>query len=304
MGLKIALLSRDNGVGLSLDAGLLTDLFTSAGHDVAFHDWQAPTMPHADVAIHLELVSRNLAQCADKNIAILNLEWYPSEWMKYLPAFDQIWAKSSYALRYCRNRGGKNVQLTGFMGKDLYDPDVKRELRCMHLRGRSGMKGTEQVIDAWRQAPDLPPLTIISQEEIRLPSGLGNRVEVVMSPSDEERDRLMNQASIHICPSIAEGWGHYITEAMSVGATVVTTDASPMNEHIRPEWGYLVGVTRTRNHHQAILTYTSSNLIMEAVRRAAALTPERRRQVGDMARTQFLKRNADFEKIALRLVER
>lgn len=304
MGLKIALLSRDNGVGLSLDAELLTDLFTSAGHEVAFHDWESAAMPHVDVAFHLELVSRNLAQCADKNIAVLNLEWYPSEWMKYLPAFDQIWAKSAYALRYCRNRGGKNVQLTGFLGKDLHDPDVKRELKCMHLRGRSGMKGTEQVIDAWRRAPDLPPLTIISQEPIRLPDGLADRIEVVISPSDEERDRLMNQASIHVCPSIAEGWGHYITEAMSVGATVITTDASPMNEHIRPEWGYLIGVTRTRNHHQAILTYTSPDLIVKAVRRAADLTPERRQQVGEMARAQFLKRNAEFKQIALRLVER
>lgn len=304
MGLKIALLSRDNGVGLSLDAELLTELFTSAGHEVSFCDWQAETMPHVDVAFHLELVSRNLAQCADKNIAVLNLEWYPAEWMKYLPAFDQIWAKSAYALRFCRNRGGKNVQFTGFLGTDLYDSQVKRRARCMHLRGRSGMKGTEQVIEAWRRAPDLPPLTIISKDEVRLPEGVEGRVEVILSPSDKERDRLMNEASIHVCPSIAEGWGHYITEAMSVAATVVTTDASPMNEHIRPEWGYLLGVATTRNHHQAILTYTNPNLIVEAVRRAAALTPERRWQIGHAARTQFLKRNAEFKEIALRQVER
>jgi glycosyltransferase involved in cell wall biosynthesis len=304
MGLKIAMLSRDNGVGLSLDSNLLTDLFTSAGHEVSFYDWQDQAMPHSDVAFHLELVSRNLAQCADRNIAILNLEWYPAEWMKYLPAFDQIWAKSAYALRFCRNRGGKNVQLTGFLGIDLYDPLVKREVRCMHLRGRSGMKGTDQVIEAWRRAPDLPPLTIISKDPVKLPDGLEDRVEVVMEPSDEERNRLMNRAEIHVCPSIAEGWGHYITEAMSVGATVITTDASPMNEHIRPQWGYLLGVTSTRNHHQAVLTYTSPNLIVEAVRRAVALKPERRRQLGQATRAQFLKRNAEFKEIALRLVER
>lgn len=304
MGLKIALLSRDNGVGLSLDAALLTEMFESAGHEVGFHDWQSTEMPRADVAFHLELVSRNLAQFADKNIAILNLEWYPREWMKYLPAFDQIWAKSGYALRFCRNRGGKNVQLTGFLGLDLHDPDVKRELKCMHLRGRSGMKGTEQVIEAWATHDDLPPLTIISKDPLNIPEWARDRVTVIESPSDEERNRLMNEAEIHVCPSIAEGWGHYITEAMSVGAVVVTTDASPMNEHIRPEWGYLVGVTRTRDHHQAILTYTTPSLIAEAVRRAAALAPERRREVGRTARERFLTRNAEFREIALRLVER
>jgi glycosyltransferase involved in cell wall biosynthesis len=304
VGLKIALISRDNGVGLSLDASLLTELFTSAGHEVTFHDWQDKSMTHVDVAFHLELVGRNLAQCADRNVAILNLEWYPAEWLKYLPAFDQIWAKSSYAHRFCRNRGGKNVQLTGFLGTDLYDPEVKRELRCMHLRGKSGMKGTEQVIAAWSKAADLPPLTIISKDPVSIPAALEKRITVAVSPSDEERNHLMNQASIHLCPSIAEGWGHYITEAMSVGATVITTDASPMNEHIRPEWGYLLGVKSTRHHHQAILTYTSPEMIIEAVRRAAALTEERRHEVGMAARKRFLARNAEFREVALRLVER
>ena len=304
MGLKIALLSRDNGVGLSLDAALLTEMFTSAGHEVAFHDWESPTMPHADVALHLELVSRPLAQCADRNIALLNLEWYPAEWLRYLAAFDQIWAKSSYALRFCRSRGGKNVQLTGFLGLDLNDPLIKRKKRCIHLRGRSGMKGTEQVIDAWRLHPDLPPLTIISKEALVIPENCRSKITVVESPSDEERNRLVNEAEIHVCPSIAEGWGHYITEAMSVGATIITTDASPMNEHIRPEWGFLVGVTQTRNHHQAVLTYTAPDLIAEAVRRAAALTPETRAKVGRNVRDHFLRRNEDFRKVALRLVER
>lgn len=304
VGLKIALLSRDNGVGLSLDAALLTELFESAGHEVSFHDWQAQSMPRADVAFHLELVSRNLAQCAERNIAVLNLEWYPSEWLKYLPAFDQIWAKSHYALKFCRNRGGKNVQLTGFLGTDLYDPSVEREEKCMHLRGRSAMKGTEQVIEAWRKDEELPPLTIISKEPVKLPPGLDKRITVIDSPTDAERNRLMNEASIHVCPSIAEGWGHYITEAMSVGATVVTTDASPMNEHIRPQWGYLLGVTATRNHHQSVLTFTSPELISKGVRRAVALGPEKRARIGEVARAQFLKRNAEFREIALRLVER
>lgn len=304
MGLKIALISRDNGVGLSLDVSLLTELFTSAGHEVEFHDWESPSMPRADVAIHLELVSRTLAQCADRNIAMLNLEWYPTDWLKYLSAFDQVWAKSVYAMRFCRQRGAKDVQLTGFMGLDLYDPDVKRELKCVHLRGRSTMKGTEQVIEAWRRSPELPPLTIISKGPLRLPESVSRRITIVDTPTDEERNRILNESEIHVCPSAAEGWGHYITEAMSVGAVVITTDASPMNEHIRPEWGYLVGVTKTREHHQALLTYTNPDLIAQAVRRAISLTPERRREVGWAARGHFLKRNADFREVALRLVER
>ena len=299
MGLKIALISRDNGVGLTLDVELLTELFTSAGHEVGFYDWKSDTMPHADVALHLELVSRNLAQCASRNILLPNLEWFPTEWLKYLRAFDQVWAKSGYAFQFCRQRGARNVQLTGFFGRDRHRPEIKRDLKCLHLRGRSQMKGTAQVVDAWRLNPDLPPLTIVSKDPVKVP----DYVTVVDSPSDEELDRLVNECQIHLCPSTAEGWGHYITEGLSAGAVVVTTDASPMNEHVRPEWGYLLGVAKTSPHHQAIQAFTSPEMITEAVQRAAALGPERTRQVSRKAREHFLKRNAQFSEIALRLVE-
>lgn len=300
MGLKIALLSRDNGVGLSLDANLLKVLFSEAGHEVEFRDWQAGTMPRVDVAIHLELISRSLAQCADRNIAILNLEWYPKEWLKFLPAFDQIWAKSRYAYDFCRMRGGRNVHLTGFLGRDIMDSSVKRNLSCLHLRGKSMMKGTDQVIAAWQRNPGLPPLTIVSKEPVKAPS----HVSVVYSPSDRDLVRMMNEAKIHVCPSTAEGWGHYITEAMSVGAIVVTTDASPMNEHIKPDWGYLLGVRSVSRHHQAEQTFTAPQYIEEAVLRAAALSPESRHQVGSLARRHFLDRNAEFRKIALELIKK
>ncbi|MFE0472522.1 glycosyltransferase [Streptomyces sp. NPDC058947] len=299
MGLKIALISRDNGVGLSLDVRLLTNLFTSAGHEVSFHDWREQSMTHVDIAFHLELISRSLAQCADRNIGLLNLEWYPSEWLKFLPAFDQIWAKSEYALRFCRQRGAREVHLTGFLGQDRLDPKVRREVKCLHLRGKSQMKGTEEVVAAWRRKPDLPPLTIVSKDPVHAP----DYVTVVTSPSDVELNQLLNSHEIHLCPSVAEGWGHYITEGMSVGATVITTDASPMNEHIRPEWGYLLGVARTGTHHQAIQTHTSPEMIIEAVERAVALGPRRRRDVGQKARAHFLRRNNAFRSIALRLVE-
>jgi glycosyltransferase involved in cell wall biosynthesis len=130
-------------------------------------------------------------------------------------------------------------------------------------------------------------------------------VRLVVSPSVEELDTLINQAEIHVCPSRAEGWGHYITEAMSAEAVVVTTNGSPMNEHIRPGWGFLIDApTGPSKHHQSHLLLAGPDSIAEAVRRAASLAPEDRSEMGRLARRHFLVRNHAFRDTALELLEK
>jgi hypothetical protein len=45
---------------------------------------------------------------------------------------------------------------------------------------------------------------------------------------------LQSVAELHICPSIIEGWGHYIDEARRNSSNVLVLDAPPMNELIIP----------------------------------------------------------------------
>jgi glycosyltransferase involved in cell wall biosynthesis len=51
---------------------------------------------------------------------------------------------------------------------------------------------------------------------------------------------LLQDKGVHLCPSQAEGFGHYLNEARAAGALVVTTDMPPMNELVRPDSGVLV----------------------------------------------------------------
>lgn len=300
--MKINLVSRDNGVGLTFDMVLLESIFLPAGHDVVRVDWQERTMRRCDVAVFLELFNPALMPYASRgSIGIFNLEWFAAKWRPYLSRFRQLWAKSLESYETLRRWGLRNVHHSTFISRDLLDATVARELRCVHLAGHSPLKNTESVIEAWGRAPDLPPLTIISANNYRVPDGVRMLTGYL---TDADLVRELNAAQIHLCPSAAEGWGHYITEALTTGALVITTDGSPMNEQVRPEHGILLPPAAIGRRHFAAHHHIEPGAIVNAVRRAVALPPELREEMGKLGREHVLTRNDRFRTTALDLLRR
>lgn len=299
--MRVNLISRDNGVGLSTDMALLESILTPAGHEVRRVDWRATQRPYADIGIHLELLNPSMLLSARHNIGVFNLEWFQPSWRRYLPNFRQLWAKSRECYDVFRRWGMRNAHHTGFLGRDLYDPAVPREWRAVHLAGHSSHKHTDTVIGAWQVAgKTLPPLTVISHNPRQVPPG----VRMLSRISDEELRAELNSAQLHLCPSRAEGWGHYITEAMSTANLVITTDASPMNEHIRPTHGLLIKPAGRGSTHAAATHGITVGGVVEAVRKAGALDVPTRALMGATAREHLLARNAEFTTTALSLLHR
>lgn len=304
---SICLSSRDNGVGLSRDIALLTQLLEGSGYDVRFIDWQdrKPRSLSPELTIFLELLNPRLLGRSRRTVGVFNPEWFDARWRGLLPRMTQLWAKSEEAERIFKELkvpAGK-VHRTGFLSKDLYDPAIPRELRCVHVQGNSGHKSTDQVVKAWQDNPDLPPLTIVS----RVPNLKVDVPNVTLRGylPEEELVREMNRALIHVCPSQCEGWGHYIAEALSVKGVVVTTDASPMNEHVSSERGYLISPERSELYWKnwlAMRHWVTSDQIAAGVRWAVSLSDEERGEIGDRARLHFLSRNREAGKRILELV--
>ena len=239
--LSIALVGKSNGSGLSADADLLREVLTSFGHTTFNVDPYDSSMPSADVGLFLETVAPQLIERVSFPVGVLNLEWFEPQWFDHLHRFGQFWSKTRCAhVTLCRL--GLPSRYTGFASRDLFDARVPRTLTCLHVKGQSPLKNTDAVLAAWDMAPDLPPLTVVSKLPIK------PRPNVCYLPQLGQADlrREMNAAAVHICPSSTEGWGHYITEAMSVMATIVTTDGPPMNEHLDRTCGILVPPSATR----------------------------------------------------------
>jgi hypothetical protein len=279
---------------------LLEGMLTGAGHQVCRVDWRAAGMHRCDVAIFLELWNPRLARYARATVGVFNLEWFQNSWSRDLHRLTQLWAKSVEAEEAYRRLRLRTSTLTGFLSRDMYEPGVPRTLSCLHVRGHSDFKNTHAVIDAWRQDPTLPPLTIISAVPLDVP----DYVRLLGRVPEDELRRELNAATIHVCPSKAEGWGHYITEALSVEGLVITTDASPMREHVHPDWGILVPPSSMGRRGMVGEYHVSAQAIGDAVRQAAVLPESTRTQMGKRARAHFDHRNAQFTTTALDLLAR
>lgn len=297
-GRTVALITKDNTAGLTVDMDLMDHFLTENNFRVRRVDWRAARMPTVDIGIFLELYSQKLAYHCRRKIGIFNPEWFMPHWKRHLCTLDQIWCKSRHAQELFA-RHNRQSHHTGFFSRYMHDPDVPRTRSCLHLQGRSTLKNTESVLQAWRNYPDLPKLTVITVKPIDAPP----HVEVLGRLPGDELNRHLNSHRFHLCPSRAEGWGHYITEALSTGAHVITTDASPMNEHVYPGWGTLVTPIRSFRRYDVREYSVEPNDIAHAVFAANTLTDEQLNTQAEHGRAHFLRRNNDFRRSALTLLE-
>jgi glycosyltransferase involved in cell wall biosynthesis len=71
--------------------------------------------------------------------------------------------------------------------------------------------------------------------------GLSERTRFAGFVSDSERDVLLAEARVCVCPSEKEGWGLTVMESNAVGTPVVASDADGLRDSVRHgQTGYLV----------------------------------------------------------------
>ncbi|MFB7858888.1 glycosyltransferase [Rhodococcus qingshengii] len=292
------MVSRNNGVGLTTDMDLLTKLLSSAGNRVHRVDWRVPRIPKCDVVIFVELFNPNLLKFAQKSVGIFNPEWFMVAWSPWVAKLDQVWAKSRMAEEIFLEMN-PNTHYTGFLSKNLNDGSVVRKPTVVHVQGHSSDKNTERVLETWRNNSDLPKLTVITQKGPPIPPGVTRFGRL----PERTLKHVLNENDIHLCPSRVEGWGHYISEALTVGAHVITTDMSPMNEHVRPEWGTLISPSHVEPRGVAQACDVTVESIATAVRDAVSIPPDVRTRQRYAAQAHMAQRNAQFAQLALKLIE-
>lgn len=293
--MRIAIISNiTNGVGLQLDYELLRSFMEQRGHEVTgiqYTDQSPPT--GFDIAIFLETLPPHMMNIAQRNWAIPNLEWLQPDGERTIRRhMDKVFAKTQEALRILSKKFAP-VYYVGFLTKDKLDTTITRKRQVLHIGGNGGFRNTRQVLEAWRSAryyqgipEDIPLIVVSNSTQYEHEDTPG--VTFIKRATDEEITRLQNESMFHLYPSATEGWGHAMHEALSVGATLLTTDAPPMNEI---EASIKIPVSGESHHLSARLWEVSPSDIRVAVNGASEIIRK--------PREEFRADNAEFESLFL-----
>ncbi len=316
----VHLVGFDNGVGLTRNLRILTGTLRARGYRVDFtntrrrggvpgllqrlRDQQHATAlarrrrrglpPPYDFVLMEEHITPAFLDDAPHPVLLPHPEWFLPRDLEALRRIDLVLAKTREAARIFTAQGCHAVCI-GFTSADRLDRSVPRERAFFHLAGSSRTKNTEPLLALWRRHPEWPRLTVVQHPREAVSGARAANIDHRIGYMDDaELKRLQNVHRFHLCPSTTEGFGHYIVEAMSAGAVVITLDAPPMNELVTPERGLLVASARTGAQHLAI-TYRFDDAAMEAaVERALAFDDARCDALGAAARTWYETERAAF----------
>ena len=306
--IRVHLVARDNGAGLSRDLEILRGAIGEAGFDLTISAigaggvrrqlqfarvkaqlvWrglrEGRSRARFDVNLMDERLRPKYVPLARRNVLMPHPEWFDTTWTKDLGLIDCVFAKTRHAVPLFEALGCR-TDFVGFTSIDRRLPDIAREPTFFHLGGRSGNKGTQAIVDAWLRHPAWPMATIIQRKPLKLPAALPANIRLITDYIDDGELRvLQNRNLFHLCPSETEGFGHHLVEGMSCGAITLATDAPPMNEMVTGERGVLAAYGRTGTQQLATTYFVDGAALEGGVERMLALDAAARRALSEAAR--------------------
>lgn len=155
-----------------------------------------------------------------------------------------------------------------------------RKLNVLFVGGLSQRKGLSYLFEAVNGLEDKVNLTIVGQGNIEgcvaLKEALDS-VNYIPSMSHDEVLKLMSESDVFVFPSLFEGFGLVITEAMSQGTPVVTTNRTCGPDIIHNgEDGWIVEAGTSSPIRKILEDLLANPLRLEIVGKAAMNTAARR----------------------------
>lgn len=314
---RVNIIAWDNGVGLSRDMGMLANALMQTGHQVTLTAlgrgglrkllrpfkrktqlfWQRITCgaeARYDINLMLEHIRPEYFPFARHQVLMPNPEWFLPSDREVLSSIDLVLAKTQHAEAIFSALGVKTIY-SGFTSPSCFDDSVPRRSEFFHLAGRSSNKGTAALLALWQKHPEWPKLCVLQNpRSANRSASLANVDHRIAYLDDAIVRELQNAHTYHLCPSETEGFGHYLVEAMSVGAVTITLNAPPMNELVDAQRGLLLPYAHTSVQHLATTYYFDEQAMTAAIERALHLSIEECHAIGRQARAWHADNDSAF----------
>jgi len=201
---------------------------------------------------------------------------------------------------FSRLAGADSVK-NGVIFTGWTSPDVgastdgeRRWEKCLHVTGKSLQKNGKAVVAVWMRNDDLAEMTLVSALDapidLSMPLRASSNLRIFFRPTEPVLRSLQREAGIHVCPSVAEGFGHTLNEARSAASVLVTTAGPPMDEMVEDGSSGILVPVRAENvvpfHRSTGYRVTEVDL-EQSIRRALAMSVDERRQMGLRARGRY-----------------
>jgi len=275
-----------------VDAKILKEEFEKHGHRVNLWNFnQENRIPFAHINVFLAQYQCNLLSKATLNWFIPNPETCEVE-IEDLQKFDLIVCKTDECLRIFQPIC-KEVYFLGFTSFDKYQPTViKNFSKYIHVAGRSPWKGTQEILNVWTNHLGMPSLIVVKRRDQKMLDIKNVEIMSEYLPGDMLLS-LQNECGVHLCPSQTEGFGHYLMEAMSAQAVVITTDGPPMNEFIKDK-RCLVKYSHISKEQYGTTYTVDEQSLAETVSVLQQLPVEELHHIAKLNREEYLRRKKVF----------
>jgi hypothetical protein len=238
--------------GLTHDSNILRGVLTAfLGKDLQIFrvPHVVPECQDADVNIFLEVINPSLFSYARQNIWIPNPEWTYKSWIPYMEMFDEIWVKTTEALE-CFNKSSNykaKIRYISWSSIDKgWNPDnwKKNYSKAIIPVGKNIFRHPKPVFQAYMRIKEsepqiyskLPVLHVVYSPQhiqVTVPSEIQEKVIVKAEVlKEDEYDELLKECGLCVCVSAAEGFGHAVVEAMSVGCNLLLSPIAPFKNDI------------------------------------------------------------------------
>ena len=152
--MNIAIVTNMNGIGLTRDYELLRDFLDAKGHEITPYQFDEPLADdHThDLAVFLEIIPRDKLGLAKRRFLFANPEWMkPQVIASAKQHIEKIFVKTHEAKRLLDPLFPGKVFYVGFLTRDQCLVTIERRPWFLHIGGNSVLRGTQAVVDAWKQ---------------------------------------------------------------------------------------------------------------------------------------------------------